>query len=172
MSARQLALVSLFMALVAVATMLVRVPIPQTSGYMNLGDSVVLLCGVFFGPGFGFMAGGIGSALADILGGYPQWAPWTLAIKGTEAMLVGLAVRLLKLDPSRTTPLMVLCFVVCTAWMVCGYYVTEVFMYDQKAALAELPANLVQAGGSVVLASLLVPVFSRIMPSQPAPPGA
>lgn len=164
MKARQLALVSLFMALVAVATMIVRVPIPQTSGYMNLGDSIVLLCGVFFGPASGFMAGGIGSALADILGGYPQWAPWTLAIKGVEAMLMGHAVRYVRLDTKKTSPLMVLCFAVCTMWMVFGYYVTEVYMYDQKAALAELPANLLQAGGSVILASILVPVVSRIMP--------
>lgn len=163
MNVRQLALLALFMALVAVATMIVRVPIPQTTGYMNLGDSVVLLAGVFFGPALGFMAGGVGSALADIFGGYPQWAPWTLGIKGIEAMLAGLAVRHLRLNTQNITLPMVACFIVCTVWMVFGYYVTEVFMYDQKAALAELPANLVQAGGSVVLASLLLPLFSRII---------
>lgn len=163
MNVRQIALLALFMALVAVATMVVRVPIPQTSGYMNLGDSIVLLSGIFFGPALGFMAGGVGSALADILGGYPQWAPWTLGIKGIEAMLAGLAVRYLHLNIHRITLAAIVCFVACTAWMVFGYYVTEVFMYDQKAALAELPANLVQAGGSVVLATLLLPIFSRII---------
>ncbi|HQI82731.1 MAG TPA: ECF transporter S component, partial [Deltaproteobacteria bacterium] len=61
MQVRQLALLALFMALVAVATLIVRIPIPQTTGYMNLGDSMVLLSGVFFGPAMGFMAGGIGS---------------------------------------------------------------------------------------------------------------
>lgn len=166
MNVRQLAMVSLFMALVTVATMIVRVPIPQTTGYMNLGDSVVLISGVFFGPALGFIAGGVGSALADILGGYPQWAPWTLLIKGLEAMFAGTAVRRLRLDTSRTTVPMVACFVLCTAWMVLGYYVTEVIMYDQKAALAEVPANLVQASGSVVLASLLLPVFSKIVPGS------
>ncbi|HRW81157.1 MAG TPA: ECF transporter S component [Desulfomonilia bacterium] len=165
MNVRQIALLALFMALVAVATMIVRVPIPQTTGYMNLGDSIVLLAGIFFGPALGFMAGGIGSALADIFGGYPQWAPWTLGIKGIEAMLAGLAVRYLKLNVRRITLPVILCFVVCAGWMVFGYYVTEVFMYDQKAALAELPANLVQACGSVVLATLLLPLFSRIIQS-------
>jgi hypothetical protein len=47
--------------------------------------------------------------------------------------------------------------------MVLGYYATEVFMYDQKAALAEVPANLLQAAGSVILATLLLPLFSRII---------
>jgi uncharacterized membrane protein len=163
MNARDLALVALFMALVAVATMIVRVPIPQTNGYMNLGDSMVLLSGIFFGPSLGFMAGGIGSALADILGGYPQWALWTLVIKGVEAMLMGFAVRAAKIEITRITLSIVLCFIVSTAWMVLGYFIAETIMYDQKAALAELPANMLQAGGSVVLAALLLPLFSRII---------
>jgi uncharacterized membrane protein len=171
MNVKQLAMVSMFMALVAVATMIVRVPIPQTTGYMNLGDSLVLLSGVFFGPSLGFLSGGAGSALADILGGYPQWAPWTLGIKGVEAMIMGFAAKRLGLETKRITTSMMTCFVVSCAWMVLGYYVTEVFMYDQKAALAEVPANLVQAAGSVALASLLLPVFSRIMQPAAAPYG-
>jgi uncharacterized membrane protein len=163
MNVKQLALVALFMALVAVATMIVRIPIPQTNGYMNLGDSMVLLSGIFFGPSLGFMAGGIGSALADIFGGYYQWAPWTLFIKGIEAMLMGLCVKHLKVNTQRITLFIIACFIVSTAWMVFGYYVTEVFMYDQKAALAEVPANLLQAGGSVILATLLLPLFSRVI---------
>ena len=163
MNVKELALLALFMALVAVATMIVRVPIPQTNGYMNLGDSMVLLSGIFFGPALGFMAGGIGSALADIFGGYYQWAPWTLFIKGLEAMLVGFSIKYLKINTTKITLFIILCFILSTAWMVLGYYVTEVFMYDQKAALAEVPANLLQAGGSVILATLLLPIFSRII---------
>jgi len=163
MNVKELALLALFMALVAVATMIVRVPIPQTNGYMNLGDSMVLLSGIFFGPALGFMAGGIGSALADIFGGYYQWAPWTLFIKGLEATLMGFSIKYLKINITKITLFIILCFIVSTAWMVLGYYVTEVFMYDQKAALAEVPANLLQAGGSVILATLLLPIFSRII---------
>jgi uncharacterized membrane protein len=163
MNARDLALLALFIALIAVATMIIRIPIPQTNGYMNLGDSMVLLSGIFFSPGLGFIAGGIGSALADVLGGYPQWAGWTLAIKGLEAMIVGVAVRYLKIGATRVSPVIVLCFIVSTAWMVFGYYLAESFMYTQKAALVELPANILQASGSVVLAALLLPLFSRII---------
>ncbi len=163
MKVKELALVALFIALVAVATMIVRVPIPQTNGYMNLGDSMVLLSGIFFGPGVGFMAGGIGSALADIFGGYYQWAPWTLFIKGIEALIMGLSVKYLKIRTEKISFLVIVLFILSTLWMVFGYYVTEVFMYDQKAALAEVPANLLQAGGSVILATLLLPLFSRII---------
>jgi uncharacterized membrane protein len=163
MTVRNIALLALFVALIAVATMIIRIPIPQTNGYMNLGDSMVVLSGIFFGPALGFLAGGVGSALADILGGYPQWAGWTLVIKGIEAMMVGFGVRYLKINADRISLLIVLCFIVSTAWMVLGYYVAETIMYTQKAALAELPANVIQAGGSVVLATLLLPLFTRII---------
>lgn len=163
MSVRDFALLALFMALVAVATMIVRIPIPQTNGYLNLGDSMVLLAALFFGPVGGFIAGGIGSALADILGGYPQWAPWTLVIKGFEAILAASLANALGTRKDRITWKLAASFCAATSWMVLGYFLAETVMYDQKAAFAEVPANVLQAAGSVVLASLLLPVFSRIV---------
>ncbi len=165
MKIRDFALLALFMALVAVATMIIRIPIPQTNGYLNLGDSMVLLSALFFGPVGGFIAGGIGSALADILGGYPQWALWTLFIKGIEALLVSGIVSITKLSKEGLSIKLILVFILATAWMVLGYFIAEIIMYDQKAALAEVPANILQAAGSVVLASLLLPVFNRIITS-------
>ncbi|HQG32280.1 MAG TPA: ECF transporter S component [Deltaproteobacteria bacterium] len=163
MKIRDFALLALFIALVAVSTMIIRVPIPQTNGYMNLGDSMVLLSALFFGPVGGFIAGGIGSALADILGGYPQWALWTLFIKGIEALLIIAAMSILGARKDRVSFRLVIGFIAATAWMVLGYFIAESIMYDQKAALAEVPANILQALGSVVLATLLLPVFHRII---------
>jgi len=160
---REFALLALFIALVAVATMIVRIPIPQTNGYMNLGDSMVLLAAVFFGPVGGFIAGGIGSALADILGGYPQWALWTLVIKGTEALIAAGMVAVLRVSKDRISFSQVISFALAAAWMVLGYFIAETIMYDQKAALAEVPANILQALGSVVLATLLMPLFRKII---------
>ena len=163
MKTRDFALTALFIAVVCVATMVVRIPIPQTNGYMNLGDSMVLLAAVVFGPWQAFMVGGVGSALADLFGGYPQWALWTLIIKGIEALLAGTLLRLLKISSLRVSVPQILVFILATAWMVLGYYAAESIMYDSKAALAELPANVVQASGSVILASLLMPVMQRIL---------
>ena len=163
---RDLALMALFTALVTVATMVVRIPIPQTNGYMNLGDSMVLLCGIFFGPWLGLIAGGVGSMLADVIGGYAQWAPWTLAIKGLEAAIAALIFKLLKAPRGHVSLRLGLSFLLAVSWMVLGYYAAECLMYDPKAALAEVPANLIQAGGSLVLASLLYPVFERVAASR------
>ncbi|MBN2297428.1 MAG: ECF transporter S component [Deltaproteobacteria bacterium] len=163
MNLRDFALLGLFTALVAVSTMIIRVPIPQTNGYMNLGDSMVLLTAIFFGPVGGFIAGGIGSALADILGGYPQWAIWTLIIKGTEAVIVAGLIIFLRIRKEKISFLLVACFIAATSWMVLGYFLAETIMYDQKAAMAEVPANILQASGSVILASLLFPIFNKII---------
>ncbi len=163
MKIKEFAILALFIALTAVATMIIRIPIPQTNGYMNLGDTMVLLSGTFFGPLAAFVAGGVGSALADLIGGYPQWAPWTLIIKGIEAILVVGLIVLIRLEKKQPSILFVLCYILAVAWMVTGYFIAEWIMYDQKAALAELPMNILQAGGSVILASLLLPLFGRII---------
>ncbi len=163
MKIRDFALLALFIALVAVSTMIIRIPVPQTNGYMNLGDSMVLLAALFFGPVGGFIAGGIGSALADILGGYPQWAPWTLIIKGFEALIVSVMAGVLKLKRGRISVLQITSFTLATAWMVFGYFIAETIMYDQKVALVEVPANIIQALGSVVLATILLPLFQKII---------
>ena len=55
------------MALTCIATMLIQIPIPL--GYAHLGDSVILITAYLFGPVVGALAGGIGSAMADILTG-------------------------------------------------------------------------------------------------------
>jgi uncharacterized membrane protein len=168
MKTKDFALMALFIALVCVATMIVKIPIPQTNGYMNLGDSMVLLAAVTFNPMAAFIAGGVGSALADLFGGYPQWALWTLIIKGAEALIAWGLLSALRISKSRISMAQILVFMLATAWMVLGYFVAESIMYDAKAALVELPANVVQASGSVILATFLMPVLQRIVSMRAA----
>ena len=70
MQARKMVLTALLVGVVAVVTMVVNIPLPGVKGYVNIGDTVVLLSGVLFGPLTGLAAGGLGSALADLLLGY------------------------------------------------------------------------------------------------------
>ena len=71
---RKLVLAALLAALTAVATMIIRIPTP-TQGYIHLGDGMVLICGILLGPGLGALAAGIGSMMADLIGGYMAWCP-------------------------------------------------------------------------------------------------
>jgi uncharacterized membrane protein len=85
---------SISIALVAVATLAIQVYIPATRGYFNIGEVMVYTIALLFGPRIGCIAGGLGSALADIISGYSFYAPVTLIAKGLEGYLVGRISRL------------------------------------------------------------------------------
>ncbi len=85
---RQIANTAVFSALVFVATFILRVTIPATGGYFNIGDSMIYVAALLYGPLVGGLAGGIGACLADIIG-YPIYAPGTLVIKLIEGVVVG-----------------------------------------------------------------------------------
>ena len=82
----------IMIALVCITTMVIQIPIPMTEGYVNIGDSIIFVASILFGPIPGMIAGGLGSALADILTGYSHWALFTLLIKGFEGYVVGIIV--------------------------------------------------------------------------------
>lgn len=93
---RKLVFTSLMTALVFVLTFSVKIPVPYTSGYIHLGDSMIYLSVIVLGPGYAAFASGVGSMLADIAGGYIQYAIPTLVIKSLMALVMGLFV------PART----------------------------------------------------------------------
>ena len=72
-TALRISLVAIMAAVVAVFTMVIRIPSP-IGGYISLCDAAVVFSAYAFGPLTGFIAGGLGSAFADLLGGYPQFA--------------------------------------------------------------------------------------------------
>jgi uncharacterized membrane protein len=152
-SALDITLLALMTALVTVMTAIIQIPYPGTSGYFNLGDAMVMLSGVLLGPIGGFFAGGVGSALGDVVGGYAFWAPITFFIKGFEGMAVGYLsfrtrehIRLNKWD--------IIAVLIGAAIMLTGYFVAQVLLYDFVVALGELVSvNLPQVviGGVVTL---------------------
>lgn len=79
----------LMISLVFISTFGIRIPIPFTQGYIHLGDSMIFISAILFGWKIGGLAGGFGSALADLLGGYAIWAFPTLLIKFVMGAIVG-----------------------------------------------------------------------------------
>jgi len=161
-SLRRVILTALFAALVAVATMVINVPMVATQGFVNVGDTMVFLAGIFLGPAAGFLAGGIGSALADLLLGYTHWVPWTLMIKGVEGLLVGALAHGKFQKERRLGPAVIGAMLLAAAWMVLGYYFAGGLMRGFPAALASLPGNIFQGLGSVVLAVPVVYAFRKL----------
>ena len=94
MNPRTLAATAVMTAVVFGLTFLVRVPTP-TMGYVHLGDAAIFFAAFAFGPWVGGVAGGLGTALADIQGGYTQWAIYSLLINGAQGWMAGwLSVKL------------------------------------------------------------------------------
>ncbi|MHA2043803.1 MAG: ECF transporter S component [Candidatus Thorarchaeota archaeon] len=83
-------MLAVFTALTTVATIVFIIPFPSTQGYFNLGDMFVMLSGIILGPVGGFVAGGAGSAMGDVLLGYTAFVPITFIVKGSEGFIVGL----------------------------------------------------------------------------------
>ncbi len=87
----------LMTAVVFLATIVISLYIPATQGFFNIGEFGVYLAALTGGPLVGLIAGGLGSALADIFLGYTHYAPITLVVKGLEGFIVGyLAMKLRK----------------------------------------------------------------------------
>jgi len=73
--------------------MVFSIYVPHTRGFFNIGETMIYATALLFGPFIGSFAGGVGSMLADILLGYPHYAPATFVIKACEGAIVGFLAR-------------------------------------------------------------------------------
>lgn len=92
-TALRAARLALSTALVTAATAALSIYVPATRGYFNLGETMVYFTALLLGPAVGAFAGGVGSALADIILGYTIYAPATLVIKAAEGAAAGFLAR-------------------------------------------------------------------------------
>ena len=146
-----LVMTGLFAALGCVATMVLVVPSP-TGGYMNLGDTAVLLGAYLLGPVYGAAAGGIGPALADLFAGYGIYVPATLVIKALMGLTAALLFRLLR----RKNWSLLVCGGAAEAIMVAGYCLYDALLAGSLAGgLIGIPSNLVQAAFGLAASTFL-----------------
>lgn len=177
--------VAVFSALVFVATVVVAIPSVSTSGYVNFGDTVIFVSAVFLGPLGGFISGGVGSMLADLLYS-PVWMPVTFIVKGLEGLIAGLIFRALSTDKNKKASLtvsVVIAFIVAVVEMVVGYYVGGGIILglsggDFDVAFAssavDIPGNCMQGGISVLVGTAIslalakIPYTKRVMEKNQA----
>lgn len=156
----QIAVSAVMAALVCITTMLIQVPNPPTRGYINMGDAMIFVSALTFGPLIGGFAGGVGSALADMFLGYAYFAPFTLVVKGLEGAIAGVLSRRIKRFGS------IVGAVVGGVVMVLGYFVTEYFLFGLGAALTEIPGNLSQVVFGMILGIPISHVIKRRLPGS------
>ncbi len=142
---RTIAVVGIMIALVCVFTLTIRVPFAPTGGYFNFSDVAVYFAAFAFGPWVGFLAGGVGTGLADILGGFAHFAPWSFLIHGLQGLVAGYLGR-------RSVRGMLAGWLLGAVIMVAGYFLVELVLYGFGPAAGEaVSVNLPQvvAGGLV-----------------------
>lgn len=160
-STRKIVICALFMALTAVATMVIQIPSPM-DGYVNMGDAFVLLCAFVLGPVYGVIAGGVGSMLADLLLGYVVYAPGTLIIKSLVVLVAYFLFNALGKTVKIKTVALIVAGIVAELVMVLGYFFYAMLLMGKGlAAAASIPGNLMQGVAGVIVSTLLFLILDR-----------
>ncbi len=146
---------ALYVAMVTIATM-IHIPVGSRV-YFNFGDVVILSIALLYGKKAGFICGSLGSAIADIILGYPLWAPFTFVIKGAEGFLTGFFGEKGK---------RILGLLVGGSAMVTGYTLSAGIIYGWKVAPIELTNDMVQISVGIIGAFLITKALeTKIKPS-------
>ena len=157
---KRILIATLMTSMVCVATMIIKIPSPM-KGYLNIGDCIVLLCGWLLAPGYGFVAAGLGSALADIFSGYITYAPATFVIKGVMALVAYLCFKLMNKKIGKL-PSQIIGGILAEVIMISGYFVFEGLLYGFIPSLINVPANGVQGVAGLVIGIVLIKVLERL----------
>ncbi|MGM0431517.1 MAG: ECF transporter S component [Spirochaetota bacterium] len=166
--AYRIASIAVLTAVTAVFTLIVRIPIAPTRGYINLGDVAIYFAAYAFGPVTAGFAGGLGTGLADIFAGYPHWALISFFIHGIQGFAVGAVIRGSVLHTGgeviRTKVRVVFSGLLGTVIMVGLYYLAGAAMSGFGPAAVEIPGNIVQNIVGIVGGLLLTKAVLRAYP--------
>lgn len=156
-STKQLVYAALGIALVFVCTAFVnvRLPIAANGGLIHLGNAPLFIIAMLWGRWSGALAGGIGMALFDVVGGWFLWAPFTLIVVGLMGYTVGAIC-----EQNRTFMAYILALTVAGIIKVVGYYGAEAIIYGNwLIPIASVPGNLIQIGAASAIA---LPVAAKL----------
>lgn len=151
---KNMTVTALMAALVFIGTYYLKVPVPAMSGYIHLGDSMIFLTVCILGKKEGAVAGAIGAALADIVGGYAIWAPFTFVIKAGMALIMGVLA-----DRSQKTYGWVAGCITGCVFQVLSYAVISGILFGKASGLAMLPGCGVQSLGGFLVALIIYVVL-------------
>lgn len=154
---RSLVFSAILAALVIVSIFFVKIPMIG-QGYVHIADSFILLSAML-GPLYGFLVGGIGTMLADLLAGYAVYAPWSLIVHGLQGVLMALLI--VKMTDLTMIKFFIGGLVISFLTVVLGYALVEyVLSGGQMAlALATIPINFLQVlVGTAVGTALYGPI--------------
>ena len=150
-----------FSAIILFSTMLVKFSTGLGEGYIHFGDCFIYISACVLPFPYCLIAGALGGALADILGGYAIWAIPTAIIKILIALPFALVCRnneSNKILNKRT----VLMPVISGAITILGYFVAECILYSVASATLSIIGNSIQAVASGILFYIVATALDKI----------
>lgn len=149
---KRVVLSSLFIALTVIFTTFISIPIGSQGGYINLGDSIIIIASTILGPIIGMVVGSVGSMISDLILA-PQYAIFTFFIKGIEGLLIGILNKKLKVYFASLIGLL---------FMVIGYYFVGVIMYESFVLpFIDTAFNLIQMSVCFIIALLVLSLLKK-----------
>ncbi len=158
----KLCFAAMFAALICVGTILIVIPV-MGGGFVNFGDCFILVAAWTLGPYYGFAAGAIGSALADLFVGYAMYAPATFVIKGLIALTAAMTARAFINKKGSKRLGYIMGAIAGELVMIVGYYLynATVMGYGFIGAALTLHYDAIQAGAGAVMGCLLIAILEK-----------
>ena len=161
----RIAAFAVLIAVTAVFTYVIRIPIAPTRGYINFGDVAIFFSALTFGPITALVSGGVGTAIADIIAGYGQWAPFSFLAHGLQGLVIGLIAGRMRSPNNRPRVTGILLATVAGTLVMGGiYFVTGGVMVGFPAAATEIPGNILQ---NVVGVAVGAPLSAAVIRAYP-----
>lgn len=158
MKTKDLTKVAIMSSLVCIATFFFKVP--TLNGYAHLGDSMIFLAVLLLGWKNGAIAGGIGAALADFIGGYAMWVIPTFVIKILMVVIMGIVMK-------KLFPKLKFSWIIGAAsggtFQVLAYALVNLSLFGGAYAVTSLPSDIIQTVTGIVIA---VVAISALMASN------
>lgn len=137
---------ALFAAIVCVTTFIVK--LPTMHGYIHIGDSMIYIASNVLPFPFGMIAGGIGGALSDMLGGYWIYVIPTFIVKNLNGLCFYiLKTRKCKLISARG----IIAALISSAITVVAYFFVNTLLFDLEYAITATPQEIAQGVGAFIV---------------------
>ena len=141
--------VAVMSVIVFLMTFVPKIPIPL--GYAHLGDAAIFVIVLLIGRHQGIWAACIGSAFADLLGGFPLWIGPTIIIKYLMALSFSIIIDKSNNGNTLRSMRIFIALLIASFIMVVGYTVFGAILYDSlEAGLASAPGLLIKSAVNIV----------------------
>ena len=155
-SLKRITKIAMMAAIIFVCTYAFKIPIAITGGYTHLGDCAIFVGVMILGRKYGALAGAIGAAMADLLGGFLIWVVPTFVIKGIMAFVMGTIVEKVLPEKKWNWLMGAILGGIC---QIVGYQLVKLVLISPAAAIATIPTITTQTVCGIVIAAVVISVL-------------